>query len=266
MKNLRNKRKMYGGDGTKMHLVLDFDNTMTSVHSRGDPFTVFSGMDPNVVFGGELERLKSNLNLLVRQGWTIYVCSRGLKTSVQTYLQSLRFPILENNIFGAKNMEEVSYSDWHIRKTDKLYELTCKLGNEISVIRNTIVFIDDEIANVVHAGTENFRYTFVNKFRTTGLNKFLDVLSRIIFLNELRTVSSFTVTRKFIISETEGDCYIPSSIPIIQLNTSKLYTNPEGRHVFKFDMETMNWHSGDSGIPYDFSKSMLPDTTLTRPT
>ena len=123
-------------------LVLDFDLTITDIHTGGN-------INDNLLYWYSIK----NLNLLIhtlqkfkKYNWKIYIVSRGIETDIIKYLEKINILYIFDDVYGAKNISQLSEStlNWSKYKTKYLDIIIYK--NKID--KNNLYFIDDTIENI----------------------------------------------------------------------------------------------------------------------
>ena len=87
------------------NLVFDFDLTLTTLHSRGDPMIWVNNITG--AFGGQLQELKIILGRLIYAGYNLFINSRGKRSKLIEFFKRTKLKdfIPENNIFGASDVK-----------------------------------------------------------------------------------------------------------------------------------------------------------------
>ena len=135
---------------TKNILVLDFDLTITDIHTNGriNQQYFYWYKTQNLIL------LINCLKKLKKKNWLIYIVSRGIKNDIKQYLKNLDIIKLFNDIYGADNIEHLSENplNWAKYKTDFLNEIISM--NKIN--KNNLYFIDDTEENISFAKNSGF--------------------------------------------------------------------------------------------------------------
>lgn len=123
-------------------LVLDFDLTLTDIHTCGN-------INYNKLYWysiKNLELLTDTLHKFKLCDWKIYIVSRGIESDIIKYLEKMGILNIFEDIFGAKNISQSSEStqNWSKYKTKYLDIIIYK--NKID--KNNLYFIDDTIENI----------------------------------------------------------------------------------------------------------------------
>ena len=130
----------------KKNLILDFDLTITDIHTCGMincDILYWNSQDNFNLLVSKIQKLKkSNL-------WLIYIVSRGIESDIKKYLTKLNIINLFDGIYGAKDQE-------HLSKSTKTWSLI--KSNYINMIKNInnsnnqyIYFIDDTKENILES-------------------------------------------------------------------------------------------------------------------
>jgi FMN phosphatase YigB (HAD superfamily) len=121
-----------------MIVVFDFDLTLTTVHTGGIP---------NIntdYFGERLEVVKKILNNLEKDKISVYICTRGVASYVNTYVKSSKFKLAITGVWGATDLRELASGDWHLRKV----EILDKICRHHKIDKSEIYFFDDTKKNI----------------------------------------------------------------------------------------------------------------------
>lgn len=131
-------------------LVLDFDLTITDIHTKG-----------RIIQNKSYWYSKDNLNLLVNclkkfknLGWIIYIVSRGIKDDIKQYLTNLNIIELFDDILGSNSIKQVRENSftWAKYKTQYLDNIiTINNGD-----KNNLYFIDDTQENITFAKSSGY--------------------------------------------------------------------------------------------------------------
>jgi FMN phosphatase YigB (HAD superfamily) len=130
----------------KKILILDFDLTITDIHTNGR-------INDNMLYWNSLD----NFNLIVKtlikikksNNCKIYIVSRGIESDIKNYLKKLNIIELFDNIYGA-------YDKIHLSEPSHLWaKYKVEYITEIKKINNcefeNIFYIDDTQENIEHA-------------------------------------------------------------------------------------------------------------------
>ena len=183
--------------------VFDFDLTLTSVHTNGNPSLIGKYMN---------DKNKTKLIMLFRdikkKGYGLHICSRGDKVKLQEYcdkhfvfskkrktVNKKHYLIIETIIDKIFGSDESIYPLFDSSKTEKennVYWAHLKakyllhLSEFLHISKDNIYFFDDTEINVKKAITCGFKNSFlldqpkknvdVNNQLTVNIEKFVDVL------------------------------------------------------------------------------------------
>ncbi len=131
-------------------LALDFDLTMTDIHSNGKISLknfYWKDLKTHNTIVYLLEKFK-NLN------WGIYVVTRNIQSDVKKYLDTYGFSNIIDDIYGAKNLSHMydGTRQWACYKTEFLNEISCRE----SLPKSNIYFFDDTQENILVAKSNGF--------------------------------------------------------------------------------------------------------------
>lgn len=143
--------------------IYDFDLTLTTIHSNGQPINSYKGykfinehQEKRII--DAFDKIKNNNNN------KIIILSRGLEEQIIEYLNIYHPKILMriNEIIGAKNIDEIIFDSngtilWAEKKTKILEEIMEKEN----IVKNNIYFFDDTYMNIQKALENNFNAFFV---------------------------------------------------------------------------------------------------------
>jgi HAD superfamily phosphatase (TIGR01681 family) len=141
-----------------MILVFDFDLTLISNHSKGYPIsTNLPLIDEETV-----EKYNKYFRILKRKHNVshIMINSRGLKSEIKEYLNKCNIHV--DNIYGARNSDEISSNDWPNKKTRILNRISKKYTNGD---KSKIYFYDDTAENInfaIENGYNNSHLVIIN--------------------------------------------------------------------------------------------------------
>ncbi len=125
-------------------LVFDFDLTFINHHSRGYPIS------NNTQLIDEETAYKYNKYCRIlkkkHKFSHIIINSRGLKSEIKEYLKKCNIKV--DNVYGAKNSDDISILDWPKQKTIILNKICKKYDVED---KSNIYFYDDTAANIDYA-------------------------------------------------------------------------------------------------------------------
>lgn len=132
--------------GVKRILILDFDLTITDVHTYGM-------INHNILYWNS----QDNFNLLVSiiqkfkksNLWLIYIVSRGIESDIKEYLTKLNIINLFDDIYGAKDQEHLSKSTktWSLIKSSYINMIKNKNNSD----NQYIYYIDDTKENILES-------------------------------------------------------------------------------------------------------------------
>ena len=178
--------------GTKpIIIILDFDLTMTDIHSKGMPEIRknYWQADNKTTLQDKLEEIKRN------SIYKLYVVSRGNQTQVDSYVRT-NFPGLFKGIYGATEINPISDPDasavinekiWSLIKINYIYDIM--IQNHL-LDKNNILFFDDSELNIDTARQNGFTNSFLIKNGSVGLiQKFNELNSRTLESNLVKEVS-----------------------------------------------------------------------------
>ena len=141
-----------------MILVFDFDLTLINHHSRGYPITHNTPLideDTSYKYNKYFRILKKKYNVS-----HIIINSRGLKNEIKEYLKNCNIHV--NNVYGARNPDEIMNLDWPKQKTIILNKICEKYANGD---KSLIYFYDDTAANIEYSiknGYTNSNLVIIN--------------------------------------------------------------------------------------------------------
>lgn len=167
-------------------LVFDFDQTLITAHSGGDPSRL-AGSDP---FLGQREELKATLRVLKSAGAKLYISSRGLGREIADFVAKMLFPI---PVYGAADAAEISPWEDASQSTRHWARRKVEFLNQIAmterVPKDCVFFFDDTEENVQAALDNGFRYSFlVNRGDRDGLVSTAHVIQILQQLPSLKTI------------------------------------------------------------------------------
>jgi hydroxymethylpyrimidine pyrophosphatase-like HAD family hydrolase len=161
---------MAQGTNAKKIIILDFDLTLTSVHSNGLPTSNPAFKNPQTLFtntkgGNNLQEFKYIFAQLLEANYKIYINTRGLADEVRECLKALELDIYITKVYGAKTSLEISFPEFTKEELDvtqleydsfedckiwpvKKYVTNYKIMLEEKLTVDDIIFIDDQKNNV----------------------------------------------------------------------------------------------------------------------
>lgn len=130
----------------KKILILDFDLTLTDIHTRGrinDNLLYWNSNDNFNLIINTLQIMKNSGN------WKIYIVSRGIESDIKNYLKKLNVIELFDNVYGAIDQTHLSRPTYIWAKYKVEYIEKIKTQNNLE--SNNIFYIDDTIENITEA-------------------------------------------------------------------------------------------------------------------
>lgn len=137
-------------DYGKKILALDFDLTITDIHTQGHiKQTQLYWYSSN-----NLNLITNCLRKFKNSGWLIYIVSRGIEEDIVKYLTKLNIIELFDNIYGAKNFVHLGENalTWSRYKTEYL-DIIISM-NEAK--KENLYFIDDIEENIIYAKSSGY--------------------------------------------------------------------------------------------------------------
>lgn len=163
-------------DNNKKILALDFDLTLTDIHTQGHikQTQLYWYSQTN------LNQLSNCLRKFKNSGWKIYIVSRGIENDITQYLTKLNIIGLFDGIYGAKNfahLRETTHT-WSKYKTEYLNNIISM--NEAK--KENLYFIDDTEENIIFAKSSGYSNSI--HLPSIGVNSImlLSVLEKILIL------------------------------------------------------------------------------------
>lgn len=126
-----------------MAIVYDFDLTLTSVHTGGNPSVDID------YFGDRLPKIRS---LFQRSIYPIYVNTRGLCDPVREYLRSRDLLQYVAEVYGANSIIELAANNWPQRKVRVLDQIR----RRHNLSKDQIYFYDDTPENIRAAREQGY--------------------------------------------------------------------------------------------------------------
>ncbi len=127
----------------KKILILDFDLTLTDIHTGGR-------INSDKLYWNSIENfdlVTKKLEKIKKSGyWDIYIVSRGIELDIKNYLSKLNIIELFNDVFGASDITHLS-KPTHIWAKYKV-EYIRKIANINDCKSENIYYIDDTIENI----------------------------------------------------------------------------------------------------------------------
>lgn len=136
-------------DYDKKILALDFDLTITDIHTKGH-------IKQTQLYWYFFNNLNLIINYLCKclrkfknSGWLIYIVSRGIKEDIVQYLTKLKIIELFDDIYGASNYTHLGENafTWSRYKTKYLDIIISMNGAK----KENLYFIDDTKENIIYA-------------------------------------------------------------------------------------------------------------------
>lgn len=160
-------------------LVLDFDLTITDIHTHGD-------INYNKSYWYSIKNLQLLIDVLEKfksNNWKIYIVSRGIESNIIKYLEKICILNIFEDIYGAKNISQLSEStqNWSKYKTKYLDIIIYK--NKID--KNNLYFIDDTIENI-NMAKQNKYFNSILLPKDIGISSLtlVSILEKIILQNK----------------------------------------------------------------------------------
>lgn len=137
-------------DYGKKILALDFDLTITDIHTRGH-------IKQTQLYWHSSDNLYLLTNCLCKfknSGWLIYIVSRGIKEDIVQYLTKLNIIELFDGIYGASNYTHFAENaiTWSRYKTEYL-DIIISINN---TKKENLYFIDDTEENIIYAKSSGY--------------------------------------------------------------------------------------------------------------
>lgn len=136
--------------GGKKILALDFDLTITDIHTQGK----INQTQLYWYSSNNLNMITNCLRKFKNLGWKIYIVSRGIKEDIIQYLTKLNIIELFDNIYGAKNFAHLAENAlcWSRYKTEYL-DIIISINN---TKKENLYFIDDTEENITYAKSSGY--------------------------------------------------------------------------------------------------------------
>ena len=155
-------------------LVLDFDKTITDIHSQGTP-------DVQIFLWNEMKnyhRLILCLDFIHKKNCKIYVVSRSNKKALEKYLRAFSLTFFISGIYGADEINPITFPSesvdkavlrWSTLKVKFIEKITTELG----IGKNDVYFVDDTRQNIEYALNSGFTNSILCENGSIGLCKIL---------------------------------------------------------------------------------------------
>jgi hypothetical protein len=134
----------------KKILILDFDLTITDIHTCGR-------INNNFLYWYSIE----NLNMLIKTlskfknlNWLIYIVSRGITTDIKNYLTKFNISNIFDDIYGAIDYAHLSESTFIWSKYKKIFIDNIMELNKVE--KRHIFYIDDTEENISYAKSHDY--------------------------------------------------------------------------------------------------------------
>ena len=139
-------------------LALDFDLTLTKIHSNGYPDINETYFDSD-----DLNKIKLYFQKLKSINVNIYIITRGIRQLVYNYIKKYGLDIYITNIYGADDSAGVNLGGhtWSILKVRYLNQIITKETTHNVCMKSDIYFIDDTPENVNCAIQNGFCNSYI---------------------------------------------------------------------------------------------------------
>ena len=161
----------------KKILILDFDLTITDIHTCGRINNTF-------LYWYSVE----NLNLLIKTlskfkklNWLIYIVTRGITTDIKNYLTKINIFNIFNDIYGATDYAHLSESTFIWSKYKKIFIDNIMKLNQVE--KRDIFYIDDTEENISYAISNDYHNSIL--LPTIGISSIIlvGILEKILIDN-----------------------------------------------------------------------------------
>ncbi len=139
-------------------LALDFDLTMTDIHTNGD-------IKNNIFYWNSKENLNSiiyQLEKFKNLNFGIYIVTRNIESNVINYIKLYGFSHLVDRVYGARNQEHMNQGTgfWSNQKLSYINEIS----RVESLPKSNIYFFDDTKININIAKSSGFTNSYLIEF------------------------------------------------------------------------------------------------------
>ena len=166
-------------DDNKKILALDFDLTLTDIHTQGH----IKQTQLYWYSSSNLNQLVNCLHKFKNSGWKIYIVSRGIENDIIQYLTKLNIIRLFDGIYGAKNFSHLgeNTSLWSKYKTEYLNHIISM--NDAK--KENLYFIDDTEENIIFAKSSGYSNSI--HLSAIGISSImlLSVLEKILLIKKI---------------------------------------------------------------------------------